>query len=79
MCLFVTLYLFLCTQLELGRDTFLFQTLQEANWKIFFIFIFLLSYSLLMLYQTAPMVIIYARKYINDMTMEYQGKTAKKF
>lgn len=74
MCLFVALYLFLCTQLELGRDTLLFQTLQEIHWKIFFVFIFLLSYSLLMLYQTAPMVIVYARKYINTMTTENQRK-----
>lgn len=79
MCLFVTLYLFLCTQLELGKDTLGFQTFQEVHWIIFYLFIFLVSYSLLMLYQTAPMVIVYARKYINDVTAEYQGKTARKF
>lgn len=77
MCLFVTLYLFLCTQLELGKDTFPPEIFQALNWKIFFIFIFLLSYSLLMLYQTAPMVIVYARKYMNDTHKEYQGKMAE--
>ncbi|WP_378953363.1 hypothetical protein [Pelosinus sp. sgz500959] len=79
MCLFVTLYLFICTQLELGKGMALFKIFQEINWKIFFIFIFLVSYSLLMLYQTAPMVIVYARKYINDLTKEYQGKIVRKF
>lgn len=75
LCLFVSLYLFLCTQLELGKDTLLFETFQAVNLKIFLLFIFLLSYSLLMLYQTAPMVIVYARKYINDSNKEYQSKT----
>ena len=78
-CLFVTLYLFLCTQLELGKDTLGFQLFQEANWKVFYIFIFLVSYSLLMLYQTVPMIIVYARKYINDVTTKCQGKTARNF
>lgn len=74
MCLFVTLYLFLTTYLELGKDSMLFTVLQQLNWFIFFTWIFLLSYSLLMLYQTAPMVIVYARKYINATTKEYQAK-----
>ena len=74
MCLFVTLYLFLSTYLELGRDTLVFEMLQELNWKIFFLFILLLSYSLLMLYQTAPMVIVYARKYMNDIHNEHHAK-----
>lgn len=74
MCLFVSLYLFLSTQLNLGKNLFFFDFLQEVNWKIFFLFIFLLSYSLLMLYQTAPLVIVYARKYINDSHKQYHGK-----
>lgn len=74
MCLFLTLYLFLSTYLELGKDSSFFTMLQELNWLLFFSWIFLLSYSLLMLYQTAPMVIIYARKYITATTKEYQNK-----
>ena len=77
MCLFVALYLLLCTQLELGKDLLIFELFQEINWTIFLIFIFLLFYSLLMLYQTAPMVIVYARKYINEIHKEYQAKTAR--
>lgn len=74
MSLFLTLYLLLCTHLELGKDSSLFTILQELNWLLFSSWIFLLSYSLLMLYQTAPMVIVYARKYINATTKEYQKK-----
>lgn len=76
MCLFVSLYLFLCTQLELGKATLVFKIFQYVNLKIFLLFIFLLFYSLLMLYQTAPLVIVYARKYINDINREYQTKSA---
>jgi hypothetical protein len=74
MCLFVSLYLFLCTQLQLGKDMLVFETFQEINLKVFLLFIFLLTYSLLMLYQTAPLVIIYARKYINERHKEHQVK-----
>jgi|GEM_PF-1979271 len=77
MCLFATLYLFLCTYLDLGKDTLVFEMFQELNWKIFFLFILLLSYSLLMLYQTAPMVIVYARKYINDIHSDHHAKIAR--
>ena len=80
MTLFVTLYLFLCTQLELGKDTFVFEIFQEINWKIFYLFILLLSYALLMLYQTPPMLIVYARKNIADSAKDkqYQLKMARK-
>ena len=77
MCLFVTLYLFLSTYLELGKGSNFIAVLQQLNWIIFSVWIFLLSYSLLMLYQTAPLVIIYARKYINAATKEYQAKKSK--